>query len=235
MGLAAVFGTVAAWCGEMELTETPGDVIDWIAITARQPVLGTVPQGLREAARLMPVAGGRVLARRGERPKVMWCVLAGEVRLIRTSCQGIETILQRTRGGFIAEASLDVQKYHCDLVAATSSQLLSFPLAAFRQALDQDASFRRAWIAGLAREVRALRGQCERLGLKSAAQRILHYLEAEGVDGTITLAQSRKSWAAELGLTHEVLYRTLRRLREAGVLRVEGKRIILQTERQGLQ
>lgn len=96
------------------------------------------------------------------------------------------------------------------------------------------AAFTRAWIARLACEVRALRGQCERLALKTAAERILHYIEAEGSDGTITLTQPRKARAAELGLTHEVLYRTLRRLREEGVLRVDGSRIVIQTDSRGL-
>lgn len=209
------------------MAETLDREIDWAALTAKRPVLGALSSALRHAARLTPVAGGQVLARRGDRPKAMWCVLTGEVQLVRTSRQGTETILQRSRGGFIAEASLDARTYHCDVVAVAPGQVLQVPIAAFRQALDEDVAFRRAWIAQLAREVRALRGQCERLGLKSAAERILHYIEAEGVDGAITLAQSRKAWAAELGLTHEVLYRTLRRLREEGVITVEVDRIAL--------
>jgi len=209
------------------MAETRAQAIDWVALTAQHPVLGSLASALREAARLTRVAGGQVLARRGERPKAMWCVLSGEVQLVRTSRQGTETILQRSRGGFIAEASLDACTYHCDLVAVKPGQVLRFPIAAFRQALDEDAVFRHAWIAQLACEVRNLRGQCERLGLKSAAERILHYIEAEGVDGAIILAQSRKAWAAELGLTHEVLYRTLRRLREEGAITVEVDRIAL--------
>ncbi|MCB1797687.1 MAG: winged helix-turn-helix domain-containing protein, partial [Gammaproteobacteria bacterium] len=63
--------------------------------------------------------------------------------------------------------------------------------------------------------------------LNSAADRILHYMETEGSDGVIILNQTRKSWAAELGLTHEVLYRTLRRLRESGDIFPDGEKIAL--------
>jgi hypothetical protein len=61
----------------------------------------------------------------------------------------------------------------------------------------------------LAREVRTLRSQCERLALNSAAERIEHYIETEGRNGRLELTRTRKAWAAELGLTHEALYRAL--------------------------
>lgn len=43
--------------------------------------------------------------------------------------------------------------------------------------------------------------------------------------GTIQLAQTRKAWASELGLTHETLYRTLRHLQRQGIIRVDSKGI----------
>ena len=150
-------------------------------------------------------------------------VLSGEVRLIRRDPHGREVVLQRSTGGFIAEASLDNRVYHCDALAAQASMLLVFPAMAFLAALDQDVAFRRAWQSLLAREVRKLRSQCERLSLNSAADRILHYIEAEGSNGVLNLTQSKKAWAAELGLTHEALYRTLRRLQDGGELRVDGR------------
>ena len=84
-----------------------------------------------------------------------------------------------------------------------------------------------SWLQRLTREVRTLRAQSERLRLNSAAERILHYIEAEGSDGAVTLHQTRRAWAGELGLSHEVLYRTLRRLREEGVLTLDGNRIAI--------
>lgn len=131
---------------------------------------------------------------------------------MRRSRAGGEVILQRTRRGFFAEASLESGAYHCDAVAVQPSEVLRIPLNATRKALDDDPAFRRAWVAHLSRELRRSRAQGERLALKSARERILHYLETEGTDGRVTLTMSRKAWAAELGLTHETLYRTLARL-----------------------
>lgn len=200
---------------------------DWIALAAAHPELAHMPPALREAARLKACFAGETVFRQGERPKAMLYVLDGEVRLLRRSREGAEVVLQRSRGGFFAEASLESKAYHCDAIAVAAGRLLCFPVKAFREALEGDAAFRNAWMAQLAREVRKLRARCERLSLHSAAERILHAIESEGTAGTLTLAQSRKAWAAELGLTHEALYRALARLQAEGMLSLDGARLTL--------
>jgi len=187
-----------------------------------------LPAGLASAARRRAVAAGEVLFRQGDAPRVILFVLSGEVRLVRHGPSGQEIILQRGTGGFFAEASLWASSYHCDGVVARSGELLEVSRRAFEQSLDEDPAFQRAWMQHLTREVRRLRAQCERLGLYGAAERIIHYIESEGEGGSVTLAQSRKSWARELGLSHEALYRSLRRLQDDGVLRAEGPRLTLQ-------
>ena len=153
------------------------------------------------------------------------------MRLLRRARNGAEIILQRSRSGFLAEASLDVEAYHCDALATAAGAVLRFPIQAFKSALDADKTFHRLWGTHLAREVRKLRAQCERLSLNTAAERIIHYIEAEGVSGAITLNQSRRAWATELGLTHEAMYRTLRRLQAEGVLDIDRKRIAMGRQR----
>jgi CRP-like cAMP-binding protein len=208
-----------------------GMPIDWEKLTGEHPALGAIPGVLRDSARIRAFEKGQVLYRRGQSPQVMLCVLGGEIRLVRHAPRGAEIVLQRSHSGFVAEASLDAQTYHCDVVAATDGQLLLFPRASFQAALENEPAFNRAWTQLLAREVRRLRAHSERLSLNSAAARIIHYIEAEGSDGTIMLNQTRKSWAVDLGLTHEVLYRTLRQLRESGDIVVDGERISLRVQR----
>jgi hypothetical protein len=115
-----------------------------------------------------------------------------------------------------AEASLHSPRYRCDAVATVESSLLAFPIERFREALGEDEKFRAFWTGRLAREVHALRSQCERLALHSAAERIEHYIESEGDNGRLELSRTRKAWAGELGLTHEAVYRTLSGLQRAG-------------------
>jgi len=200
---------------------------------ASHPELATLPARLRAQAVPIAAAAGETVFRRGTPPARVFFVLEGDVRLVRTSASGAEIVLQRARAGFLAEASLEAARYHCDAVAAADSRLLAFPIAPFRDALRRDEAFRSFWIARLAREVRALRSQNERLALRSAADRIEHYIEAEGEDGRLELSRSRKAWAAELGLTHEVLYRTLASLQRSGRISTleQGRVLVLSRTR----
>jgi hypothetical protein len=58
-----------------------------------------------------------------------------------------------------------------------------------------------------------------------------HYLETEGKNGALELEQSKKQWAAELGLTHEALYRSLAEMEKVGSIRTQGRMIRLSKAR----
>ena len=198
--------------------------IDWDRLSAAHSSLASIPEGLRAGADQHACEAGETLVRRGARPRHMLYVLAGEIRLIRHTEAGNKVILQRSRHGFIAEASMEAA-YHCDIEAFELGHLLTFPIPLFRQTLDDDAKFRWLWASLLAVEIRRLRAQNERLHLHKATDRVLHYLESEGTDGVITLTHSRKAWATELGLSHEALYQTLRQMERDGLLKVSENRI----------
>jgi CRP-like cAMP-binding protein len=203
---------------------------EWVILVHDHPELAALPLALRrQAIEIVAAAGGPVF-RLGARPRRMWWVVDGEVRLVRRSRNGTEIVLQRARSGFVAEASLESSRYHCDAVAVTDSRLLGLPIEPFRETLLGDEKFRTFWMTRLVREVRMLRAQCERLNLRSAADRIEHYIEAEGNKGRLELRQTKKTWAAELGLTHEALYRTLASLQRSGrISAVENEGILVVT------
>lgn len=200
--------------------------LDWKSLSLASPLLAALPGTVRRQTRLVEIARHSTLFSRGDRPKAMFFVLTGEVRLVRQSHSGGEIILQRTRRGFLAEASLDQPMYHCDAVAAETSLILAIPRNAFSSALETS-DFRRRWIAHLARELRSVRSQAERLSLKTARERIVHFIETEGASGVVDLKQSKKDWAVELGLTHEALYRALAQMKECGRLIVDQSRLTL--------
>ena len=200
------------------------EALKWPAITEQLPLLRSLPKDFRADVEVRQISQGTILFRRGDRPKVMFAVIAGEARLVRTARAGTEIILQRTRRGLFAEGSLDQPHYHCDGIAAADTTLAAISRAVFRKALAEE-SFRDAWTGELLRELRRVRSLSERLNLRTAEERIVHFIETEGDEGSLTFTQSRKDWASELGLTHEALYRTLARMEAKKVLLMSWPRI----------
>lgn len=200
---------------------------DWADLTARHPDLCHLPPPAVGKAKLLTLAPEALLFQRGERPRVIPYLVEGEIHMVRHLRNGGMAVIVRVKRGFFAEASLDSPAYHCDVVAKTACTVLTLPLPSFQAALDESKAFRRATFARQAREIRRLCSQCERLSLPTAEGRLIHYINIEGKDGVIELTQAVKVLAAELGLSHETLYRTLAQMEKAGALKRAGKRIEL--------
>jgi DNA-binding MarR family transcriptional regulator len=58
----------------------------------------------------------------------------------------------------------------------------------------------------------------ERLGLKDIRSKLIRLIETEGKNGVLTLQSDFKSMAAEIGVTHEALYRAIATLEKEGLL-----------------
>lgn len=169
----------------------------------------------RHADTQMFERGARLFAA-GDTPARLYWVERGELQLVRHGAQGERIVVQRCTRGALAEASLFSPAYHCEGVAAVGTRAWVMPLAAFLDGL-ADAGIGRAFIRWQASVIRSLRGQCERLSLPRAEDRVLHYLHEHGRYASET--GSLKHWAGALGMTHEHLYRTLAKLERAGRIR----------------
>lgn len=172
-------------------------------------------------------ARGARLFETGRKPEYMYFVESGEVTLERYSLDGNTIILQRTRHGFVSEASLQSPAYHCDAVAVIDTVAVRIPLRDLRQVLASDPAFSMRWVSMLNREIMRLRRQCERLSLLTVEERLLHLVETEGSEGAYPLGSGLKSIARQLGVTHEALYRCIARLEKAQRVRRDADRLFL--------
>lgn len=195
---------------------------------ALQALHALLPPDLIAACETLHAPKGACLFQAGEAPVRMFFVLAGEVVLERPGLQGAPVILQRTRRGFVGEASLQSPRYHCDARVLANARIVQLPLQRLRQAIASDPDFAGRWIGMLNREVKRLRLQCERLALGKVQERLLHLIETEGQDGAYPLGAGIKSMAAELGVSHEALYRCIHAMEKSGQLRRTGKQLVLQ-------
>ena len=174
-----------------------------------------LPSSVRAAAIERRLNPGQTLFYSGSKSTGFYEVVTGTVRLIRVDRSGREAVLQvASAGDTLAEASLFSPTYHCDAVATTEATVRQYPKAALLAELQRDPKIARSFAAMLAHQVMTLRTRLERQNIHSARDRVRHFLTVNvNVDGrTVVLSGTLKQLAADLGLTHEALYRTLARM-----------------------
>jgi CRP-like cAMP-binding protein len=177
------------------------------------------PAPVRAAGTERALDAGQTLFRRGARTVGLYKVVRGKVRLARFDRAGREVVLHTASAGeTIAEASLFSPTYHCDAIATTDAVVRLYPKALVLAELQRNPQVAREFMAVLARQVMTLRTSLEQRNIRSARDRVRHYLTVDSApDGrTVHLVGSLKDLAARLGLTHEALYRTLSDMEKNG-------------------
>lgn len=186
-----------------------------------------LPVPVRAAGIERKLVRGETLFHLGSPTVGLYEIMHGKVRLARVDRFGREAVLYTaTAGDTIAEASLFSRTYNCDAVAATSTVVRLYPKAVVLAEFSRDPEVARPFMAMLAHQIMDLRTRLELRNIRSARDRVRHYLDINvGLDGwTVELPGTLKDLAAELGLTHEVLYRTLSEMQHDGdIERLEGK------------
>ena len=194
------------------------------------PVKDWLPAAVGAAAADRKLKSGETLFRLGDKPAGLYEVLSGQVRLSRVDRAGRETILFVAGGGeTIAEASLFSSAYHCDAIASTDAVVRVYPKSAVLAAFERNPKSAQDFTATLARQVMGLRTSLARRNIRSARERVRHFLTLNaGADGrTVDIRGTLKDLAAELGLTHEALYRTLAALERTGEIKRAKRKITL--------
>ena len=185
-----------------------------------------LPEEVLKQSRTLHFEKGQHLFHQGTKPESMFFIVTGEAILSRISSHGEPTTLQRCKGGFLSEASLLTDAYHCDAIATHSGQAITIPIQALREALT-DSNFSLKWVRLLSREIMRLRTQSERLSLKDIRSKLIHLIETEGNQGVLALQSDLKSLASEIGVTHEALYRAISAMEKQGVLRKQANTLEL--------
>ena len=194
------------------------------------PVNDWLPAAVRSKAIDRKLKAGEPLFHLGDKTSGLYEVLAGRVRMTRVDRSGRETVLYVSGAGeTFAEASLFSPAYHCDAIASTDAVVRVYPKSAVLDAFAKDPKAVQAFTATLARQLMSLRTRLAQRDMRSARERVRHFLALNtGADGrTVALRGTVKDLAAELGLTHEALYRTLAALEKAGEIRRSRGKITL--------
>ncbi len=190
--------------------------------------LDWLPAAITAAGIERKLKPGQFLFHIGDRTEGLYEIVSGKVRLVRTDRDGREAVLHVALAGeTIAEASLFSKAYHCDAVAVTPAVARLYPKASMLAEFQRDPRAAQGFMAMLAQQVMALRTRLQQRGIRSVRERVRHYLALNaGSDGrTVVLKGTIKELAAELGLSHEALYRTLAEMTSKGEIKRSGREI----------
>lgn len=161
---------------------------------------------------------GDHLFRDGDPVASLFYLLDGAVKGVRYHADGTEVVMFRAAAGeFFAESGIALSHYTCDAIAEKGGCIASIPLDIVRDELGGAGSFALGLFLKAARSAQKQCSRYERLRLKRAQDRVMHYLLCEaGSGGALEISTPLVDFAGELGLEPETLYRTLSELEKDG-------------------
>ncbi len=183
-------------------------------------------------ARERALARGEVLFQRGDQPHGFYFVISGQIKLAFSSPQGTEKVVEIVGPmQSFGEAVLFLEHpYPVFAEALAETRLLHIGQAIVTELIEQDPSFAKKLLAGMAIRLHGLVQDVETYSLRSSTQRVIGYLLQQADRDTpcdIALPTSKQVIASRLNLSPETLSRIFHDLSENGLITVHGKRITL--------
>lgn len=166
-----------------------------------------------------------------------YVVLSGRVKVYRLSPRGGEQVLHVYGPGqsFGEAAVVRGGNYPAHAETLEETEVLVVEAAALKRAIAANPDVAMGMLAGLSAKLHEFADLIESLSLKQVPARLAGELlrqADEAGEEAFTLKQAKRDLAARLGTTPETLSRTLAKLRDAGLIRMQGKQVsILNRER----
>lgn len=176
------------------------------------------------------LARGELLFRQGDKVTAIYFIETGRLRLEWRTFDGRLLSMGATPAGqFFVEAALFADSFHCDAVATEPSRVRVYPKTKVLDALRTDPASAMSFLEHVARQSIELRQRLELIKVRSAKERVMLYLDLKaGPDGRVVRLRGQlQHIASDLGLSREVLYRTLASLERAGAIERADDRILL--------
>lgn len=184
-------------------------------------LVDTLPDPLKRlppsAFRLRTIDRHRNLFHQGDTTRGLFFLLDGSIHLQRETEAGHQVlVLKAIPGETFAEASLFHHRYHCSAVAKRNSKVVECSKSAVIMRYHEDPKFGLAMSKRFAHQVQQTRARLELHSIRSADDRVFRAV-ADGM-----LKDSVKSLAHEIGLSPEVVYRSLASLTKSGRIKKLG-------------
>ena len=183
---------------------------------------------------------GETIFFEGDPGNGFYMVATGRIKIYKTSMSGKEQILHIFGPGepFGEVPVFHGQPFPANAMALEKTSLIFFPRKAFVELVHTMPSLVMNMLAVLSMRLRRFATQIENLSLKEVPARLAGYLlylsEEQGSAKQVELQISKGQLASLLGTIPETLSRIFAKMSDEGLIRVEGKKIIL-LDRKGLE
>ena len=184
-----------------------------------------------------PFARGETLFSEGETAGGFYLLAKGSIKLCKISPDGREKVLHFVHPGetFAEAAFFGDGRYPAEARGIEPGEVIYFPKDGFMGLLERNPKFSLNLVVSLSLLLRKFARQIEELSFAEVPNRLAAYLielaerKSTSYQGKLYLdLDTKKSeLASRLGTVSETLSRSFRKLKEEGIIEVEGSRVII--------
>ncbi|QOX79754.1 Crp/Fnr family transcriptional regulator [Trichlorobacter lovleyi] len=187
-------------------------------------------------------AKGETLFSEGDEATGFYLLVEGHLKLCRVSPDGREKVLHFVRPGetFAEAAFFGDGRYPAESRALEAGEALFLPRQGFLNLMEKNPQFALNLVVSLSLSLRRFARQIEELTFADVASRLASFLVKRAAEKStsyngityLELGIKKGELAAQLGTANETVSRTFRKLKEEGVIELEGRKVtILQMDR----
>jgi CRP/FNR family transcriptional regulator len=180
---------------------------------------------------------GESLFSEGEVANGFYLLVSGSIKLCRMSHEGREKVLHfvKPRETFAEAAFFGDGKYPAEARAMEQGEALYLPREGFMELMSRNPNFTLNLVVSLSLMLRQFARQIEELSFADVTSRLASFLvrradEKSASYGGITyidLGIRKGELASRLGTASETISRTLRKLKDEGIIEVQGSRVVI--------
>jgi len=200
-----------------------------------EPLSGEQLERISQTAHEIHLGSGEALFSQGAPAHRFFLVIEGMIKLFLLSREGDEKVIEViTPGNSFAEAVMFMEPagYPVYASAVGDTRLLAFENRVFLDLLEESPGLTRKLLATMSRRLHALLREIDELTLHNATYRLVAYLlqQDRRDESLIDLSVPKQLVASRLSIKPETLSRILARLRERGLVQIDGEHITLLDE-----
>ncbi len=166
----------------------------------------------------------------GDRGENFYFLVSGKVKLYKISSAGKDVVVKIVNPGEIfAEITIIESQYPVNAVVLEKSIVLKINGKKFLDFLASNNDLNKKFMFMLLQRIKTLLSRLEIVGTESVEERVLHYIYdiASKKGKEFTLPISKGELASLLFTSPETISRTFNKLKEKGLIEVDGKKIIV--------